>query len=334
MKSIVFSITALIVAATAFAQQPATPKIIKTFSIGGDASGWDYLSVNPANNLLYVSHGKQVEILDKTTGKVNAVIEGTTGVHGIAFAQDLNKGFISCGKLNEVKVFDIGTNKITATIATGENPDAIFYEPFSKKIIVGNGKSNNLSIIDPASNTVIKTVALGGKPEASVSDGKGMIYVNIEDKNEIVVVDVKDFSVLQHWTLDKEEEPSGLVIDTKTNRLFSSCNKMLVILDATSGKLIKKLPIGEGCDGVAFDPEAKNIYTSNGEGTISVIHENNANSFTKLKDVITQKGARTISIDLPTHLLYLPTADFNQNEKDDRGRAKIVPGSFRVLIIG
>ncbi|MFT3903876.1 MAG: YncE family protein [Niabella sp.] len=332
MKSVWLVITAVACSANISAQHAAASKVLKTFPIGGDESGWDYLTVNPSNDLLYVSHGKQVEVLDKTTGKIKGVIEGTDGVHGIAFDGTQCKGFISCGKLNVVKVFDANTNQVNASIATGNNPDAIFFEPYSKKIVVCNGKSNNINIIDPISNTVVNTIDVGGKPETAVSNSKGSIFVNIEDKNEIVVIDAKSFNVLHHWSLDKEEGPSGLAIDTRTNRLFSTCDKMLVIADAGTGKIIKKIPIGDGCDGAAFDEQTKTIYTSNGEGTVSVVHENNANSFTKLKDIVTKKGAKTIALDRKTHLLYLSTADLSPAEKDNRGRAKVIPGTFKVLV--
>lgn len=318
----------------AFAQQPGELKVIKTFQVGGEANGWDYLTVNPANNLLYVSHGTQVNVLNKTTGNAIATIEGTTGVHGIAFNPSHDKGFISCGRLDSVKVFQVDNNQVLAAIATGKNPDAIFFEPFSKKIISCNGGSHNLSVIDAVNYQVVKTIDVGGKPETAVSDGNGSIFVNIEDKNEIVAIDAKNFTVIHHWSLDKEEGPSGLAIDIKTHRLFSTCDKMLVILDSQTGKLVKKMPIGDGCDGVAFNKENNTIYTSNGEGTISVIKENNANNFTALKNIVTQKGARTIAIDQATQLLYLPTANFDATQKDSRGRPKIVPDTFKVLVVG
>ncbi|MGU3375100.1 YncE family protein [Chryseobacterium sp. M5A1_1a] len=330
-KNISAVILSLVFSISAYGQNTTPMKAINTFQIGGDDSGWDYLSLNPQNNQLYISHGNRVNIVDKATGSPIAEITDTNGVHGTAFLPDTAKGYISCGKLDKVKVFDTHSNKIIREISTGKNPDAIFYETFTKKIIVGNGKSNDLSVIDPSSDTVIQTINVGGKPEAAVSDGKGRIFVNIEDKNEIVVIDAKTFTVLHHWDLDKEEEPSGLAINLKTGRLFSTCDKMLVILDSNTGKLIKKLPIGESCDGVVFDTKTNMIYTSNGKGNISVIHEDNAYQYTSFPDIATKKGARTIALDDSTHHLYLPTADFSTTEKDSRGRAKILPGTFQIL---
>lgn len=315
------------------AQKKASAPTIKTFTIGGNSDGWDYLTVNPKNNLLYVSHGTRVNIINRSTGENVAEIEGTTGVHGIAFTPNSTNGFITCGKLNSVKVFDIKTNQVTSEIPVGKKPDAIFYEPFSEKLVICNGGSNEISMIDPTNNKVVKTIDVGGKPETAVSDGKGKIFVNIEDKNEIVVIDAKNFTVTNHWGLDKEEGPSGLAIDTKTNRLFSTCDKMLVILDSEKGNLVKKIPIGDGCDGVVFDETTNTIYTSNGEGNISVIQEKNANQFLALKSISTKKGARTIALDSSTHYLYLPTADFDEKEKDSRGRPTVKEGTFQVLAV-
>jgi YVTN family beta-propeller protein len=332
-KSFIIASAFLCLSLSVSAQETALTNTIKTFKIGGNSDGWDYLTINPKNNLLYVSHGTRVNILNKTTGENLGEIEGTTGVHGIAFIPNSKNGFITCGKLNSVKVFDTKTNQVTSEIQVGQNPDAIFYETFSKRLIVCNGKSNTISVIDPENKTVVNTIEVGGKPETAVSNGKGKIFVNIEDKNEIVVIDVKNFTVTNHWNLDKEEEPSGLVIDTKTNRLFSTCNKMLVILDSETGKLVKKMPIGDGCDGAVFDDKTNTIYTSNGEGNISVIQEKNANQFVALKNITTKKGARTIALDNSTHNLYLPTADFEDKEKDSRGRPKIKEGTFQILAV-
>lgn len=332
-KSFIIASAFLCFSLNVSAQKMTSANIIKTFKIGGNSDSWDYLTVNPTNNFLYVSHGTRVNIVNKTTGENLGEIEGTTGVHGIAFTPNSTNGFITCGKLNSVKVFDSKTNQVTAEIQVGQNPDAIFYETLSKKLIVCNGKTNNISVIDPENNTVVNTIDVGGKPETAVSNGKGKIFVNIEDKNEIVVIDAKSFTVTHHWNLDKEEGPSGLVIDTKTNRLFSTCDKMLVILDSETGKLIKKMPIGDGCDGAVFDDATNTIYTSNGEGNISVIQEKNANQFVALNNITTKKGARTIALDNSTHNLYLPTADFDDKEKDSRGRPKIKEGTFQVLAV-
>jgi YVTN family beta-propeller protein len=251
----------------------------------------------------------------------------------VAFANALHKGYTSNGRANSVTVFDLASNKVLGTVPTGENPDAITWEPYTKTVITCNGRSKDLSIIDPVEDKVIATIPVGGKPETAVSDGKGRMFVNIEDKNEIVVVDLKARNVTQHWPLAPGTAPSGLAIDVRTNRLFAACdNKLLVVLDAASGNVVDKLPIGDGCDGDAFDEKSQLIITSNGEGTLTVIHENNANSFTVEGNYPTKRGARTIAIDQKTGLVFLPTADFQPAEQGARPRP--VPGSFQILVVG
>jgi YVTN family beta-propeller protein len=333
-KNIFLSIlTAMIVLTTVSAQTKTGLHITNTFHIVS-AGGWDYLEVGPVNDWLYVSHGTQVNILNKKTGDSVGVIENTTGVHGIAFDVANKKGFTSNGRLNTVTVFDMNTNKVLAQIAVGQNPDAISYDSFSKKIITCNGRGKNLSVIDPSNNTLVDSVDVGGKPETAVNDGKGNLYVNIEDKNEIVAIDTKTFKVTHRWSLAPAEGPTGLAFDAKTNRLFAGCDKLLVVMDATNGKIIDKLPIGDGCDGVAFDPATSTVYTSNGEGTMTVIHEDSADKYTVIENVATKQYARTIALDKATHLIYLPTADLEKQDPNQKGRPKMISGTFQVLVIG
>jgi len=336
-KSILYSTLSLvlvtIIQLNPKAQMPFQTQ--KTFHIQS-AGGWDYIAVGPANNRLYLSHGTQVNILDLTAGDSIGVIENTTGVHGIAFDKSLNKGFTSNGRLNNVTVFDLKTNAVITQIPTGANPDAIMYEPFTKKIITCNGRSKNLSFIDPVTNKLIDSVDVGGKPETAASNGSGKLFVNIEDKNEIVEIDLKTMKVEAHWSLAPAEEPTGLAYDKTTNRLFAGCgNKLMAVVDASSGKVVNTYPIGGGCDGLAFDMATKNIFTSNGEGTMSVFHEVSADKFDAVETVTTKRGARTITVDQTTHLVYMPTADF---EKPDpaapNGRPKMIPGTFQVLVVG
>ena len=318
---------------TTYAQSKTGLHVINTFHIAS-AGGWDYLEIGPVNDWLYVSHGTQVNILNKKNGDSVGIIENTTGIHGIAFDVANGKGYTSNGRLNNVYVFDMHSNKILATIATGLNPDAIMYEPFSKKIITCNGRSNNLSIIDPVQNKTTDSVNVGGKPETAVSDGNGKIFVNVEDKNEIVVVDSKTFKILNHWSIAPGESPTGLAYDAKTKRLFAGCENMLMVIDATNGKVVDKLKIGNGCDGVVFDPASKNIFTSNGEGTMTVIHEETADKFIVVENIVTKQGARTIALDKATGLLYLPTADFETMQPGEKGRPKMKAGTFQVLVVG
>jgi YVTN family beta-propeller protein len=317
------------------AQNSSSYHIAKTFHIAGEPR-WDYVSVDSGSDRLFQSHGSEVNILNKTTGDSLGVIPNTTGVHGIAFIDALNKGYISDGKLNAVTVFDLSTFKIVKQIATGQNPDAILYDPFSKKIITCNGRSKDLSVIDPAIDTVVATIALEGKPEEAMSDAEGKVYVNIEDKSEIAVVDIKQNTVIVYWKLAPGVSPTGLAIDRKNRRLFSGCdNKLLIEVDADNGKVVNQFPIGDECDGVGFDPGLKYVFASCGDGTMTVVKEFSKDKAKVIDVITTEKGARTIAVDTKTHKVYLPTADFEMTPPDADGKSKRVytPGSFRVLML-
>ncbi|MDR0793245.1 MAG: YncE family protein [Chitinophagaceae bacterium] len=307
-------------------------KLANTFHSASDG-GWDYIFANSKSNKLYVSHAAQVNVLDKTTGDSLGIIPNTQGVHGIAAVNKLNKGYTSNGRANTVTVFDLSSEKILNQIATGENPDAIFYDTYSKKIITCNGRSKDLSIIDPTTDKVVATIAVGGKPETAVSDNAGKIFVNIEDKNEIVAIDIKKNEVIAHWSLGGAEGPTGLAIDTDTKRLFAGCEEKLAVMDATNGNIVTTIAIGAGCDGVAFDNSAKTIFTSNGgAATISVIKEASKDKFELIENIPTKKGARTICIDDATKALYLPAADYEPQASGAQGRPKMVSGSFQILV--
>lgn len=312
-------------------QAQTVPHQTATFRIAS-AGGWDYLAVGPASKL-YVSHGTQVNILDKNNGDSVGVIPNTTGIHGIAFIPSFNKGYTSNGRLNNVFVFDLNTNAVTATITTGENPDAIMYEPFSKTIITCNGRSKDLTVIDPLSNKVIATIPVGGKPETAVSNGKGKLFVNIEDKNEIVCVNMKTNTVEAHWSIAPAEEPTGLAYDSQLDLLMAGCgNKLLAVVNAGNGKLVATLPIGDGCDGVAYDEQMKTLYTSNGEGSMSVFTVSAKGVVKSAGTIPTKKSARTITLDPETHKIYLPAADVEADPANPNGRPKMIPGTFQILV--
>lgn len=331
IKKILFSLPALIICLVASAQKDHEYKIVKTFHIASPG-GWDYIAVN--NGKLYVSHGTQVNILNEETGDSVGFIPNTTGVHGIAFDNEANRGYTSNGRLNNVTVFDLKTNEILAQIPAGQNPDAIMYEPFTKLIITCNGRSKNLSLIEPRQGKLIDSIDVGGKPETAVSDGNGKLFVNIEDKNEIVVIDLKNHTVLGHWSLKPAEGPTGLAYDKGTKRLLAGCDKLLAVMNSENGSLVMTLPIGDGCDGVAFDSKNKIIYTSNGgDGTMTAIEEKDGDKFLVLGNFATKRGARTITIDPKNGELFLPTADFDPEKKNANGRPLLIPGTFQVLVI-
>ena len=335
MKNLVFLISWLLIALSdlSLSAQP-NYKIKDRIHLEGDG-GWDYLKVDEINKKLFISHGTMAQVVDLNTGKPAGTIPGTNGIHGIAIANDLNKGFTSNGRDSSVTVFNLKTLEIIAVIHnTGRNPDAILYDPFSQKVFTYNGGSASFSVIDAKTNTIISTIPLDGKPEFSVTDGKGKVYVNIEDKNVINVINSGTLKVEQHWSIAPGDEPTGLALDNMNHRLFSVCgNKLMVVTNAETGKVITTLPIGDGCDGAAFDPFYKRVYASNGEGTLTVVQELGNNSYKVLETLTTQRGARTMTIDNSTHHLYLPAATYEAATAESNARPKIKPDTFRVLEI-
>ena len=312
--------------------------IMNRIHLPGDG-GWDYLSVDEAGARLFVSHSTMVLVVDLKTSQLAGTINETPGVHGIALVEDQNKAFISVGRNASVKVINFKTLELIADVKiTGQNPDAIIYEPFSQKVFVFNGGSSNATVIDAKTNEVISTIPLEGKPEFPVSDGKGKLYVNIEDKSLISVIDVKSMKVEKSWSIAPGEEASGLALDNETHRLFSVCsNKLMVVVDALDGHIVTTLPIGDGCDGVKFDPGMKRAYSSNGDGTMTVVQEFNKDSFKVLENVTTMSGSRTLAVDTRTHHIYLPSAEYNPapaaTTENPRPRRTMKAGSFAVLDI-
>jgi len=339
MKKAILVLAAIILTASVQAQTNPTYKVIKKISVAGDA-GWDFLTVDEVGQHLFLSHGNVVNVVDLKTDKTIATIEDTRGVHGIAIANDVNKGFITNGKDTSITVFDLKTFTALDKIKIkGLNPDAILYDAFTHHVFSFNAKSNDATVIDAKTNKIIETIKFDGNPEVAVTNGKGAIYVNIEEKSTIVVIDAKTLKIKNTWSLAPGEEPTGLAIDAKTDRLFSVCaNKLMVIVNAENGKVITTLPIGEGTDGVAFDEQKKCAYSANGEGTITVVKEENENTFKVLETVATQKGARTIALNSTTHQLYVPTAEYGERPapttENPKPRAKIKPNSFVVLVVG
>ncbi|MBL4677400.1 MAG: YncE family protein [Mucilaginibacter sp.] len=329
MKLSALIIAALTLSGTAIAQQSGL-RVTNSFPIKSNG-GWDYITVDAPGKRLFVSHSTQVNVLS-TAGDSLGVISNTAGVHGIALVPALNKGYTSNGKANACTVFDMQTYKTLGTISVGTNPDAIFYDTYSKKVFVFNGKSQDATVIDAATDKVLATIPLGGKPETGVSNGKGLVFVNSETTNEIVVIDATALKVLKRYKLNGGDEPSGLAIDIATNRLFAGCggNATMIVLDASTGKNLAKFKIGD-CDGVAFDPALKLAYASNHEGTLSVIKEISADKFVQLADVKTEPSARTLGLDPLTHKIYLPAAKMEPVPAGSSERPKMTPGTFHVL---
>ena len=311
--------------------QNANYRLTKTISIAGD-EGWDYVAVDSNLRRVYVSHGSHVVVLDADSDKVVGDIPDTQGVHGIAIAPDLNRGFTSNGRADTVTIFDFHTLKVFGTVKAGTNPDAIVYDPATKRVFTMNGRSQDTTAIEAATGTVAGTLALGGKPEFSVADGKGTIYVNIEDKSELVQFDTKKLAVLHRWPMAPCKEPSGLAADWKSHRLFAGCdNKIMAIIDARSGKVVTTVPIGDGVDANAFDSETNLAFASTGDGHLTVAHEDSADKYTVLSNLATKTSARTMGLDLKTHKIFLPAADFDPAAPGER-RGKMKTGSFVLLV--
>ncbi len=325
----------LLTLAAAAMAAPPTYKVAGKIKIGG-AGRWDYVYVDSANHRLYVSHATQTDVVDTNSDKVVGTIPDTKGVHGIAVADDLGRGFTSDGAANDVTVFDLKTLKVISKINTGQNPDSIVYEPVSHRVFTFNGRSSDSTAIDAKTGDVIAaSIPLGGKPEFAQVDGKGHIYANLEDKNEIVEVDARNAVVTKRYSIAPCDSPSGLAFDGKKGRLYSVCeNKLMIVSDPASGKVLATPAIGAGDDGVAFDDGY--AFAANGaDGTITMVGEVSG-KFEPVATIPTQRGARTIGADQKAHKLYLPTADYApapESKDGKRVRPQTLPDTFQILVV-
>ncbi len=313
--------------------------VTSRFALGGDG-GWDYLAVDAASRRVFVSRSTHVMVVDADSGKVVGDIPGTDGVHGIALAPELKRGFTSNGLSSTVTVFDLATLKPTMQVkTTGENPDAILFEPFTGRVFTFNGRGKNATAIDAATGEVVGTVRLAGKPEFATSDEAGRVFVNIEDRKEVTAFDPKRLAIEAHWPLGPCEGPTGMALDRKKRRLYVGCsNSLLVVMSSADGRVLAKVPIGQGNDAVAFDADAGLVFASNGDGTLTVIRETAPGTFNAVQTVATKKGARTLALDTATHRLLLPAADFGPAPAPTAGnphpRPAMVPHSFELLVVG
>jgi DNA-binding beta-propeller fold protein YncE len=311
----------------------------RTFAVGGDG-GWDYLAFDSAARRLYVTRSTRVIVIDAESGKVVGEIPNLSGVHGVALAPDLGRGFISNGRSDKITVFDPQSLKVLSELgSTGQNPDAILYDRASHRVFAFNGRSGSATAFDAASGKVAATIPLGGKPEFAASDGRGKVFVNIEDKNELVAIDAAKLTVAQRWPLPGCEEPSGLSIDAAHQRLIVGCgNETALIVDSASGRVVAKLPIGKGVDATGFDPGAGLGYASCGDGTLTVMREETPDRWTVAEKAATRPGARTMAADEKTHEVYLATAEFGPRPAptaaEPHPRPPMIPGSFVILVVG
>jgi DNA-binding beta-propeller fold protein YncE len=338
-KSALLIAVSLFVVSAAFAQSGYHQ--IKKIAIPGDGF-WDYLIADPDTGRVFVSHGPEVAVVDSKKGEVVGKITGLKLVHGIALAPEFNRGFISDGAANSVVVFDLKTLAKTGEVPAGMNPDGIIYDPASKRVFAFNGRSANATAVDAEKGTLAGTVMLEGKPEFPVPDGKGHMFVNIEDKSEIMDIDTKALTVAHKWPLAGCEEPSGIAMDTKTRRIFSGCdNKVMAVTNADTGKVVTTVPIGDGVDATWFDPETKLVFNSCGQDAVlTVIHEDSPDKYSVTENVKTEKGARTMALDPKTHNVFLANAQVEMlppaegADPKARPRRKVVPGTFGLLEFG
>ena len=328
----------LLVATVALAASGPGYKVVNTYKIGGEGS-WDYLTADAATRRLYISRATHVIVLDLDSGKTIGDIADTPGVHGIALAPELGRGFISNGRESTVSIFDLKTLATSSKVKVGDNPDAILYDPATKRVFTFNGKSQDSTVIDATNGTVLGTIKLDGRPEFAATDGKGGVWVNIEDKSELVAIDANKLEVKTKWPLAPCTEPSGLSLDKKNRRLFVGCdNKMMAVVNADTGKVLATPAIGDGVDATAFDDESGLAFASCGEGVLTVVREDSADRFSVAENIPTQQGARTLALDSKTHNVYVVTAKFGPppaaTVDNPHPRRTILPDSFVVLVLG
>jgi DNA-binding beta-propeller fold protein YncE len=332
---------AALCAATASAAAPSPElQVLDRWNLGG-VGGWDYLTVDSAAHRLYVSRGTRVDVIDIDSGKIFGSIPDTQGVHGIALANGLNRGYTSNGRANSVTVFDLDSLKITQEVAIpGKNPDAIVFESFDKRVFTFNGSSKDATVLDAATLAIIGRIPLPDKPEFAVDDGHGRVFVNIESEpGEMVVIDGKTLSVKNTWPLPNCNSPTGLALDSAHKRLFSVCDgKVMAVTDSTTGKQVALIPIGELPDAAVYDAKRGAVFSSNGEGTLTVVRQQTANDYAVAATLPTQRGARTMALDPRTGRIYLATAAFAPappaSAAQQRPRPVPIADSFVVLVVG
>lgn len=336
------SVVVVILAASVRRNSLAAPSsgyhLIKKVPLAGEGF-WDYLGIDPDGRHLFVSHATHVMVVDADSYQVVGDIPDTQGVHGIAVASEFGRGFVSDGRAAQVTIFDLKTLKTIGTAKTGEGPDGIIYDPASKRVFTFNGRSGSSTAIDAQNGNVAGTFELGGDPEFAAADGQGHVYNNLEDKSIVLQIDSKNLKILNRWPLAPCESPSGMAIDTEHRRLFIGChNKMMAVMDADNGKVVATVPIGEGVDANRFDAGTQLAFSSNGDGTLTVVHEDSPDKYTVVDNVQTQRGARTMEVDPKTHNVFTVTAEFGpmpaETKPGERRRPPMIPGSFTLLVFG
>ncbi len=311
--------------------------VAKSITLGGEGR-WDYLAIDAPGQRLFIARETRVMVVDSDTGAALGEIPGVNGAHGVALASETGHGFATSGRDGTVTMFDLKSLKVLKQIPAALDADAILYDPASKHVFTFNGDTHSSTVIDAASGKRIGTIDLGGAPEFAVTAGDGKLYVNLEDKGAVAEIDAAAMQVTRHWSIAPCESPTGLAVDRAHHRLFSGCrNKVMAISDATAGRLITTMPIGEGVDGCGFDPGTQLAFASNGDGTLTVVHEDSPAQFRMVANVGTRKGARTMALDEKTHRVYTVTAELGPTPAPTADhphpRPSIVPGTFTLLVL-
>jgi DNA-binding beta-propeller fold protein YncE len=337
MKKIVALLCALLMGAAAgYGQTAGGYHLLKKIQVEGDGT-WDYLAIDQNARRLYVSHQTQVEVIDLDSEKPVGKISGMNGVHGIAVAPKLGCGFITSGNNSTVKMFDLKTLQSISDLPAGNGADGILFEPVTKRVFAFNHRAGSLTVIDAVAGKALENIELGGQPEFPVTDGKGTVWVNLEDKSTLLKIDAKEMKILQRWPVAPCEAPASMAMDQKNRRLFVGCNsKVMAVADADSGKIVTTLPIGEHVDATAFDPETKLIFNAN-RASVTIIHQDAPDKYSVVQTLETLPRANTLALDLKTRKIYLATAQFREkpaSTPDGKPQQERAPGSFMVLVYG
>lgn len=339
MKSNLF-LAGLLVFGASLANAAEPYHFLKEIPINGEG-GWDYLSVDSKAQRLYMSHGTVVVVVDLARDVVVGEITNTPGVHGLAVAPELGKGFVSCGRENKAAIVDLKTLQTISKVGTGENPDGMLYEPGQKEAYMFNGHSQSATVIDAVSGKVVATISLAGKPEFPAAEpASHRVFDNIEDQSEVAVINTSTHTVTTNWPVAPGEEPSGMAIDPENHRLFLGChNNLMIMMNSENGKIAGSVPIGGGVDATAFDPGTKFAFASCGDGTTTIAREDSPDQLTTVQTLKTKRGARTMALDPATHKIYLPSAEYEAPKEGapsggGRRRPKMIPGTLKLLVFG
>jgi DNA-binding beta-propeller fold protein YncE len=338
MRTVLLFATLLSLPLIAATPEGSGYRVNQKISVPGDG-GWDYLSIDNESRRLFVSHGTKVDVVDIDSGDVKGAIPDTPGVHGIALAPKLGRGFVSCGKADVVKVFDLTTLKPLTEVTAGKNPDSIIFDEATNRVFVANGGGRSLTAINAVDATVAGTIDVGGKPEFQVADGKGRVFVNLEDRNTVLAIDSQKLTIGKRWPVEGCEAPGSMAMDRQNRRLFLGChNQQMAVMDADSGRVIATLPIGSRTDATAYDAKSQLVFNSNGDGTVTVIRQASADSYIVIDNVVTQPGAKTMALDPKTERLFLSVAEYGPTPAatadQPKPRRQVLPGTFRILVLG